>query len=182
MFEMLSLEGAQAGLSWETVLRKMDSYREAFDGWDVDAIAAYDEDKVAELLQNEGIVRNRLKVRSVIRNARLVVKMRDDVPFSDFCWSFVNGQPLVTRYARLKDVPLIAPGAEELSKALKKRGFNFVGPTIVTSFMQACGLVNDHTLACHRHPDRLAEAAKAAAAAGDGGDDDGAPSAKRPRQ
>ena len=156
LFEFFTLEGAQAGLSWSTIMMKREGYTRAFDNWDVERIARYDSSKVEELLADPGIVRNRLKVASTINNAKLVLKMRDEpVSFSDFLWSFVGGKPVVTRHASLRDLPLVAPEAEEMSKALKKRGFRFCGPTMCTSLMQACGMVNHHVTGCFRHPDRL---------------------------
>lgn len=154
LFEFFTLEGAQAGLSWATILMKREGYRRAFDGWDVERIAAYDDDKVAELLADPGIVRNRLKVSSTVSNARLVLVMRDGpVTFPDLLWSFVGGKQRVTRHARLADVPLVAAEASEMSRELKKRGFRFCGPTMCTSLMEATGMVCHHLTSCHRHPE-----------------------------
>ncbi len=151
LFEMLVLEGAQAGLSWYTILKKRDGYRRAFDGFDPDRVARYDEKKVASLLQDPGIVRNRLKVQAAIGNARVWLNLREsDVRFSDFLWDFTGGKPVVNAWRRLKDVPASTPASEAMSRALKKLGFRFVGPTICYAFMQAVGMVNDHTTTCFR--------------------------------
>ena len=158
LFEMLILEGAQAGLSWITVLRKREGYREAFDGFDPAVIAAYGPDKVAALLENPGIVRNRAKVAATIGNAQAWLEMMEGRaaspeggPFSAFVWSFVGGAPIVNRWQDLSQVPAETAESQALSKALKKKGFRFVGPTICYAFMQATGMVNDHTLDCFRH-------------------------------
>lgn len=151
LFEMLVLEGAQAGLSWYTILKKRDGYRRAFDGFDPERVARYDEKKVASLLQDPGIVRNRLKVQAAIGNARAWLDLREsDVRFSDFLWDFTGGEPVVNAWRRLEDVPASTPASEAMSKALKKLGFRFVGPTICYAFMQAVGMVNDHTTTCFR--------------------------------
>lgn len=152
LFECLNLEGAQAGLSWITVLRKRDRYREVFDRFDAEKIVRYDEGKVAELLADPGIIRNRLKVRATIGNARAYLDLKEEGrTFSDFLWDFVDGSPQINHFASLKQVPAATPQAEAMSKALKKRGFKFVGPTIVYAFMQATGMVNDHLTSCPRH-------------------------------
>lgn len=152
LFEKLCLDGQQAGLSWITILRKQDSYREAYDGFDPEKIIHYDDRKVEELLTNPGIIRNRLKVNSIIRNARGFLAFRErGESFSDFLWGFVDGHPLQNTWQRLEQVPVTTPEAEAMSKALKKAGFNFVGPTIVYAFMQATGMVNDHLVGCPAH-------------------------------
>lgn len=152
LFEMICLEGAQAGLSWITVLRKRESYRAAFDNFDAEKIVCYGEDKVDELLQNPGIVRNRLKVNAFIKNARSFLTVQHEFgTFDRYIWQFVNGQPIVHNFASLREIPAKTAEAEAMSKDLQKRGFTFVGPTICYAFMQACGLVNDHLLDCFRY-------------------------------
>ena len=152
LFELLCLEGAQAGLAWITILRKRDGYRRAFDGFDPRRIAAYDEADVTRLLADPGIVRNRAKVRSVIANARALLQLTDAVgSFSDHAWSFVDGRPLVNRWRSLDEVPAETDASRALSRDLRRRGFSFVGPTIVYAFMQSAGLVNDHLVGCFRH-------------------------------
>ena len=153
LFEMLNLEGAQAGLSWSTILRKRENYLAAFDDFDAEKIAAYDEDKVAELLGNPGIVRNRLKVRGVIKNARAYLDVRAEFgSFDRYIWQFVGGEPVVNQWRTLDQIPAQTAESQTMSKALKRRGFTFVGPTICYAFMQAVGMVNDHTTDCFRHP------------------------------
>ena len=152
LFEFLLLEGAQAGLSWITILRKRDAYREAFDQFDPEAIARYDESKVAALLQNPGIVRNRLKVNAFIRNAQATLRLRDEgSTLDDYLWSFVGGRPIQNTFQSLSEIPAQTDESVAMSKALAKRGFTFVGPTICYAFMQACGMVNDHVVTCFRH-------------------------------
>ncbi len=152
LFAKLILDGAQAGLSWITILRKRDSYYAAFDNFDPQKIARYDDAKLAELLQNPGIVRNRLKVQSAVKNARGYLQIMEETgSFSDFLWQFVNGRPIVNRWQSLSQLPAQTAESEALSKALKAYGFTFVGPTIVYAFMQAVGMVNDHTVDCFRH-------------------------------
>jgi DNA-3-methyladenine glycosylase I len=151
LFAKLCLDGAQAGLSWWTILPRRDTYWEAFDQFDPEKIGKYDENKVAALLQDPGIIRNRQKVRSVIKNARGFLEIRyEHGSFSDFLWSFVGGAPIQNPIKTLEDYQATSPESEELSKALKKYGFSFVGPTIVYAFMQAVGMVNDHSLDCFR--------------------------------
>lgn len=154
MFEFLTLEGAQAGLSWITVLRKREAYRKAFDNFDPVKIARYSEARKARLLQNPGIIRNRLKIESVVRNARAYLDMQEKgESFSEFLWQFVDGKPKQNRRRTLADIPASTPESDAMSKALKKRGFNFVGTTICYAHMQATGMVNDHLISCHRHND-----------------------------
>lgn len=148
LFEKLLLDGFQAGLSWITILRKRDSFREAFDGFDPEIMARYNAKKLAALMNNAGIVRNRLKIEASVSNAQAYLAMPD---FSSYLWGFNDGQVVQNRRRSMKDVPAATPLAEKVSKDLKKRGFRFVGPTIVYAFMQACGLVNDHLVDCHRH-------------------------------
>ena len=152
LFEMLILEGAQAGLSWITVLKKRAGYRRAFDGFDPAKIARYGPDKVASLLADPAIVRNRAKVAATIDNAKgwLAIMEREGA-FADFLWGFVEGQPIVNRWRSLAEVPAETAESKAMSKALKARGFRFVGPTICYAFMQATGMVNDHILDCFRH-------------------------------
>lgn len=152
LFEMLILEGAQAGLSWITVLRKRAHYRAVFDGFDPERIARYDDAKVAALLADAGIVRNRAKVAATIGNARAYLAMRDAGTTLDaFVWSFVDGRPIQNRWQSMRDAPASTPVSDALSKALVQRGFKFVGTTICYAYMQAIGMVNDHTAACFRH-------------------------------
>ena len=152
LFEFLILEGAQAGLSWLTILRKRDAYRRAFIGFDPAAVAAFDEDKIAALLADPGIVRNRLKVRAAVDNARAFqVVQRQFGSFDAYVWGFVGGRPLVNEWATLAEVPAETAISRALSADLKRRGFRFVGPTIIYATMQAVGLVNDHLVSCFRH-------------------------------
>ncbi|MFH1114919.1 MAG: DNA-3-methyladenine glycosylase I [Pseudomonadota bacterium] len=159
LFEFLILEGAQAGLSWSTILRKREGYRKAFDGFDPEIVAAYDAGKAAELLSRQDIVRNRLKIQSAIRNAGAFLKVRDEWGTFDFyIWRFVNGKPVRNAWKTASEVPSSTQESEAMSKDLKKRGFSFVGPTICYAFMQAVGMVNDHTTDCFRHLEIDAEA------------------------
>jgi len=152
LFEMLNLEGAQAGLSWETILNKRESYRAAFDQWDAKKIARYDERKVAELLANPGIVRNRLKVAAAITNAQAYLRLCDEAGGLDpYLWGWVGGKPIVNRWKSMKEVPATTPLSDQLSKDLAKRGFKFVGSTIVYAYMQSIGMVNDHVADCFLH-------------------------------
>ncbi|HEU4321562.1 MAG TPA: DNA-3-methyladenine glycosylase I [Roseiflexaceae bacterium] len=152
LFELLILEGAQAGLSWETVLRKRPAYRTAFDGFDPAAVAAYDEAKIAALLADPGLIRNRQKIRAAVQNARaLPAVQREFGSFDAYLWRFVDGRPIVNAWRSLAEVPAQTPESQALSKDLLRRGFAFVGPTICYAFMQAAGLVNDHTTDCFRH-------------------------------
>ena len=151
LFEFLILEGAQAGLSWITILRKREAYRLAFDNFDPAAVAAFDAAKVLELLNNPGIVRNRLKIAAAISNAQAFLKVQEEFgSFDRFIWSFTGGITLQNCRDGLADLPATTAEAERMSRELKKRGFRFVGPTICYAFMQAVGMVNDHTLDCFR--------------------------------
>jgi len=153
LFEFLILEGAQAGLSWETILQKRANYRLAFEQFDPVKVAAYDQAQVAELLANPGIIRNRLKINAAIQNAQAFLKVQGEFGrFDTYLWQFVNGQPLVNAWQTLRDIPAKTPTSDALSKDLIKRGFKFVGPTICYALMQATGMVNDHTIDCFRHP------------------------------
>jgi DNA-3-methyladenine glycosylase I len=152
LFEMLLLEGAQAGLSWSTVLRKRENYRKVFDNFDAGKVARYGTKKVRELLGNPGIIRNRLKIESAIQNAKAYLKVREEFgTFDAYIWRFVGGTPRQNRWRTLKDVPARTAESDAMSKELKKRGFNFVGSTICYAFMQAVGMVNDHPVTCFRH-------------------------------
>lgn len=152
LFEMLILEGAQAGLSWITVLRKRENYRRAFDNFDPAKIAAYDEAKIATLLQDAGIIRNRLKVNAAVQNARCFLAVKDEFgSFDAYIWQFIGGKPKQNSFQQLKDLPAKTAEAEAMSKNLLKRGFKFVGPTICYAFMQAIGMVNDHVERCFRY-------------------------------
>lgn len=152
LFEFLILEGAQAGLSWDTILRKRENYRDAFDNFDAEKIARYDEAKGAELLKNEGIVRNRLKIASTVQNAKSFLKIQQEFgSFDSYIWQFVDGKPIVNRWKSLSEIPAKTDVSDAISKDLKERGFNFVGSTIMYAFMQACGLVNDHLVSCFRY-------------------------------
>jgi len=156
LFEMLVLEGMQAGLSWITVLKKRESYRKAFDGFDPKKIALYDEAKVEELMQNEGIIRNRLKINSVIINARLFLEiMETHGSFSNMLWGYVDFKPIVGHYKGFEEMPITTAISDKMSKDLKKLGFKFVGSTIIYSFMQAVGMVNDHLMECPIYDDIL---------------------------
>jgi len=152
LFEFLILEGAQAGLSWTTILNKRENYRAAYDGFDVRRIAKYDDRKAAKLLADPGIVRNRLKVAASIGNARAFLDVQKEIgSFDRYIWGFVGGKPLQNRRASMKEVPARTPESDAMSKDLLRRGFKFVGSTICYAFMQACGLVNDHSVDCFRH-------------------------------
>ncbi|PJF28310.1 MAG: DNA-3-methyladenine glycosylase I [Phototrophicales bacterium] len=152
LFERLCLEGAQAGLSWITILRKRENYREAFDGFDPQRVAAYDEAKVSKLMANAGIVRNQLKIRAAINNARCFLEIQaEHSSFADYLWAYVDGKPIQNRWRSLSEIPSETDLSRAISKDLKRRGFKFVGSTICYAMMQAVGMVNDHTLDCFRH-------------------------------
>ncbi len=152
LFEFLILEGAQAGLSWITILKKREAYRELFDHFDAALVARYDDNKLAQLLQNPGIVRNRLKVQSAVINARKFLALQEEFgSFDAFIWRFVDGVTLQNRWHTLAEIPASTPASDAMSKELKRRGFKFVGSTICYAFMQATGMVNDHTTDCFRH-------------------------------
>jgi DNA-3-methyladenine glycosylase I len=152
LFEMLVLEGAQAGLSWATILRKREGYRRAFDGFDAAAVAGYGDRDVDRLLGDPGIVRNRLKVESAVANARATLALQEaGDSLAALLWSFVDGRPRVNRFRRLADIPAETAESRAMSKELRRRGFRFVGPTICYALMQACGFVNDHVVTCFRH-------------------------------
>jgi DNA-3-methyladenine glycosylase I len=152
LFEFLLLEGAQAGLNWITILRKRENYRAAFDGFDAEKIARYDDQKKHALLTNSGIVRNRLKIDSAIGNARQFLRIKESgKSFRDYLWAFVDGKTIQNHYVNLDDVPANTALSDAMSKQMKRDGFKFVGSTICYAFMQATGMVNDHLLSCHRH-------------------------------
>lgn len=153
LFEFLILEGAQAGLSWDTILKKREKYRAAFDGFDAKKIARYDRQKTQRLLRDDGIVRNRLKIASAIRNAKALLAVQKEFgSFDRYIWQFVDGKPLVNAWRLGEKLPARTAESDAMSKDLKKRGFNFVGSTICYAFMQATGMVNDHAVECFRHP------------------------------
>lgn len=151
LFEKLVLEGFQAGLSWITILRKREHFRKVFDGFDATKIVRYNEKKKAALLADPGIIRNRLKIDATVANARAFLDLSEKQSLASFLWDFVDGKPMQNRFANLKDVPPQTPLSVKISKALKKEGFRFVGPTTVYAMMQAVGMVNDHMTDCHRH-------------------------------
>ncbi|MGZ3253943.1 MAG: DNA-3-methyladenine glycosylase I [Burkholderiaceae bacterium] len=152
LFEMLNLEGAQAGLSWETILNKRENYRELFDQWDAEKIARYDATKVAALLGNAGIVRNRLKVAATITNAQAYLRLCDEVGgLTPFLWAYVGGTPIQNAWDGSGRLPAKTELSDQISRDLAKRGFKFVGSTIIYAYMQAIGMVNDHNVACFRH-------------------------------
>lgn len=149
LFEMLILEGMQAGLSWITVLKKREAFRQAFDGFDPRKVALYDEAKIEELMKNEGIIRNRLKINAAIINARVFLETAEQYgSFDRFIWSYVDNTPIVNHWEKLEDIPATTPVSDQISKDLKKMGFKFVGSTIIYAFMQATGMVNDHIKDC----------------------------------
>lgn len=152
LFEMLTLEGAQAGLSWLTILRKREGYRRLFAGFDPEVVARFDERRVAALLDDASIVRNRLKIESAVANARAVLALRDAGGLDRFLWSFVGGRQRRNRWTSLDELPASTPESAAMSRALKRRGFRFVGPTVCYALMQAVGMVNDHLVGCFRHP------------------------------
>ena len=152
LFEFLMLEGAQAGLSWLTILRKRENFREAFDGFNPQKIARYDQDKVFALMNNSGIIRNRLKIDSAVKNAKAFLAIQEKFgSFDRYIWDFVDGKPIQNRFQTLKEIPAESAVSRIISKDMKKRGFTFVGPTIIYSHMQATGMVNDHLMSCHRY-------------------------------
>ena len=152
LFEFLILEGAQAGLSWDTILKKRENYRAAFDLFEAGKIACYDRRKIQSLLKNPGIIRNRLKIASAIKNAKAFLRVQDEFgSFDRYIWRFVDGHPRINRWRSPGQVPASTPQSDDMSKDLKKRGFSFVGSTICYAFMQAVGMVNDHLVECFRH-------------------------------
>ncbi|MBT8261030.1 MAG: DNA-3-methyladenine glycosylase I [Flavobacteriaceae bacterium] len=152
LFEFLILETFQAGLSWITVLRKRENFRVAFDDFDYKKITNYNQDKIDELLQNSGIIRNKLKIKATITNAQAFIKIQEEFgSFSDYIWKFTNGKPIKNTFKTMKDIPANTPLSDTISKDLKNRGFKFVGTTVIYAHMQATGMVNDHTTNCFRY-------------------------------
>ena len=151
LFEKLILDGFQAGLSWITILRKRDNFRKAFDGFDAEKIARYDDAKLASLMADAGIVRNKAKIKASVMNAQIYLDIQEKQGFDNYMWDYVNGKPIQNKFSSMSDVPVATPIAESLAKDLKSRGFKFCGPTIVYAFMQAVGMVNDHMVDCYRH-------------------------------
>ncbi|HNP19541.1 MAG TPA: DNA-3-methyladenine glycosylase I [Fulvivirga sp.] len=151
-FEFLILEGAQAGLSWATILKRRDGYRAAFANFDVNKVAQFDEEKIQELISNEAIIRNKLKIRGAVNNAQRFLEVQKEFgSFDNYIWQFVNGKPIVNKWKTMGECPATSAGSDALSKDLKKRGFKFVGSTIMYAHMQACGLYNDHLVDCFRY-------------------------------
>lgn len=148
LFEFLNLEGAQAGLSWYSILIRVEGYRKAFANWNIKKISKFDEAKIAKLLQNPKIIRNKLKVRGVVKNAQAYLRMKEEISLSDFLWSYVDGEQIINNFKDLSEVPAQTDLSNQISKDLKKRGFTFVGPTIIYAFMQAVGMVDDHLISC----------------------------------
>jgi DNA-3-methyladenine glycosylase I len=155
LFELLVLEGAQAGLSWLTILKRRDQYRLAFDNFDPERMARFTKKDTERLLANPGIIRNRLKIQSAIENARAFLRLEEKGSFASWLWNWVDGKPVIHRYKSMKQIPAATELSGRISGALKKEGFSFVGPTIVYAYMQSAGLVNDHLVSCYRHPDFL---------------------------
>ena len=152
LFEFLTLEGAQAGLSWSTILKKRNGYRIAFANWEVEKVAGFNEDMIRQLMRNTNIVRNQLKIRSTVTNAQKFIHVQDLFEsLNNYLWSFVEGQPIVNQHHSVQEIPASTAVSDIISKDLKKRGFKFVGTTIIYAYMQAVGLVNDHTTDCFRH-------------------------------
>ncbi|MFK8009669.1 MAG: DNA-3-methyladenine glycosylase I [Saprospiraceae bacterium] len=151
LFEMIMLEGAQAGLSWITVLKKREGYRKAFDNFDAKKVAKYTDKKLEKLRENPNIIRNKLKIASARTNAKLFLEVQKEFgSFDKYIWQFVGGKPIKNKFEKMSDVPATTPESDAMSKDLKKRGFKFVGSTICYAFMQACGMVNDHITSCHK--------------------------------
>jgi len=152
LFEFLILEGAQAGLSWDTILRKRENYRKAFDKFDVNKVARYTDKRIEKLLQDEGIIRNRLKVASAVSNAKVFLNVQKEFgSFDKYIWAFIGGKPIVNKWKSISQIPATSPESDTISKDMKKRGFNFVGSTIIYAHMQATGMVNDHLVSCFRY-------------------------------
>ena len=158
LFEFLVLEGAQAGLSWTTILRKRNNYRTAFDNFEPEKVAAYNEDKIEELRENPGIVRNKLKIRSAVTNAAALLEIQEEYgSFDSYIWKFTDGKTKQNMWKRMEEIPSSTSESESMSRDLKKRSFKFVGPTICYAFMQAVGMVNDHMVDCFRYSDLYSE-------------------------
>jgi len=153
LFEMICLEGAQAGLSWWTILQKRENYRKAFDNFEAEKIVKYTDEKIQSLIEDKGIVRNRLKIQSVVTNAKAFLKIQKEYgSFSNYIWIFVDNKPIINHWETLQEVPVSNEISDKMSKQLKKDGFKFIGSTICYSYMQAVGMVNDHTVGCFCHP------------------------------
>ena len=151
-FEFLILDGFQAGLSWSTILNKRESFRKAFDDFDWEKVAVYSDSKESDLLQNKNIIRNKLKIKATITNAKAFIKVREEFgSFDKYIWAFFDNKPIINHHKKMSDIPAVTPMAEVISKDLKKRGFKFVGPTIIYAYMQAAGMVNDHIVSCNRY-------------------------------
>ena len=148
LFEYINLEGAQAGLSWYTILKRVDTYNIAFANWDANKIVAFTEIDKAKLMDNPGIIRNKLKIEAVIQNAKSFLQIKEEMSFSDYLWNFVDGQAIINKWENMSQIPALNPLSEKISKDLKQKGFRFVGPTIVYAFMQAVGMVDDHLISC----------------------------------
>ena len=154
-FEMLILEGAQAGLSWITILKRREEYKKAFDNFDVNKVAAYDDEKIEELRGNPGIIRNKLKIKSAVKNAKVFIKIQNEFgSFDRYIWNFVGNRQIKHYFRDISEIPSKDELSEKISKDLKKRGMSFVGPTIIYAFMQATGLVNDHTMSCYKYTEK----------------------------
>jgi len=160
LFEKLILDGFQAGLSWITILRKRDRFIEVFEGFDPEKIVRFTPEKIETLMQDAGIVRNRLKIEGTVKNARGYLAIQEDMGFSNYLWDFLDGEPRQNNFATFSDIPAQTELSQKISKDLKSRGFTFVGPTIVYAFMQAVGMINDHTTDCFRHKKCVALARK----------------------
>jgi len=155
-FEFITLEGAQAGLSWSTILKRREGYKRLFDAFDPQKIARFSDEKVTKIASNPAIVRHRKKVESVVTNAQAFLKIQEEFgSFDDYIWNYVDGEPLINRFKKMEDVPAKTQLSDQIAKDLKKRGFSFVGSTIIYAYMQACGLVNDHLTTCYRHKELL---------------------------
>jgi DNA-3-methyladenine glycosylase I len=156
LFEAIVLDGAQAGLSWFTILKRRDNYRQAYENFNPETVAAFDQKKIEELLGNKGVIRNRLKIKSSIQNAQAFIKIQEEFgSFDTYIWQFVGGKPIINRWQRDGDIPATSSQSDAMSKDLKSRGFSFVGSTICYAFMQAVGMVNDHTLNCFRYQELI---------------------------
>ncbi len=152
LFEFVVLEGAQAGLSWDTILRKREAYRRAFDDFDVTKVARYTDKRIEKLLQNDGIIRNRLKIKSAVTNAKAFMRVQDEFgSFDKYIWGFLDGKPIVNKWRESSQIPATSSASDTISKDMKQRGFSFVGPTIIYAHMQATGMVNDHLVSCFRY-------------------------------
>ncbi len=152
LFAKLVLDGAQAGLSWLTILKRRDGYYKAFDNFHIKTVAAYNDEKIKSLMQDKGIIRNKLKIESAVKNAKVIIRIQEEYgSFDNYLWDFVNNKPIINTFRDMSELPAKTPLSEEISKDMKKRGMNFVGPTIIYAFMQAIGMVNDHTYDCFRY-------------------------------